>query len=109
MSSPPLDHLNRLDVEAMLEGKEPFRKGLLGVPGPYRHGLLQENGAGVHARVDEVNGGSGDRDASLQGAALRMKTAKGRKERWMHVEDWNADALDQLRAEKPHEPAQGDE
>jgi hypothetical protein len=101
--------LNRLHVEAVLEGKEPFREGLLGVLGTDPKRRLKHDRPGVHPRVDEVHGDSGDGHLGFQSPALRKEPAKGREERRMHVEDRDSEAFDHVRAEKPHEPAQGHE
>jgi hypothetical protein len=64
-------------------------------------GGLDDDGAGVEAFVDEMDGAAGEFYAVLQGLELGLEAGEGGQQRGVDVEDAVGEALDEpgLRAE----------
>ena len=58
--------LKRLGIKASFGLLDPFVQGRGGVVGEHGHGFLGDDGAGVDALVDEMDGASGELDAVVE-------------------------------------------
>ena len=69
----------------------------------HRYRLLRQDGPGIHSRVHQVHGGSGDPHTVSQRVGYRMCTGERRQQRGMGVQDSAREPRKELRPEDLHE------
>ena len=107
---PPVeDELYRLGIQAVLFFQDASRETFGSIGLQDRHGSLENDGAGVELGVDEVDGRAGHFHAVLESLALGVEPGKRRQQRGVDIENPVGKGLDEVGAEKSHEPCQADE
>jgi hypothetical protein len=99
----------RTRIEAMFGLENPGGELVLGVVGVHLDGLLKDDGAGVQAGIDEVNGSAGPPHTGREGLSLRMQARESRKKGWVDVQNGPAEAGNQLGREDAHVSGEADE
>jgi len=92
--------LNGLDTGAKGVGVVIFEDG---------DGCLGEDGAGVHAFVDQVDGTAGEFNAGAKGLAGGMRTWEGGEQSGVYIEDAVGEGVEEAISQHAHKPCQAHE